>query len=246
MMLVYESKNLQLQFLKEQLGIFQTDSLRIAQQIYIWYDLEIYKNIDGRCYSDIYEFSKKELDIARKTVNAYLDVVHVYFDMNVNTENQNKTVVCDIEFTLKDKKFEYFNFSQLRACLRLNSNELDALDIKFDSPVYEIEKKKKEYFKSINNEIDEAQDLEDKKETEKEDITFDSLNDIKRNIDIFKDNFIPETSEIEILFKQDETLLKGKKKKYNYNTSLKILRTMLENNSEEQYFYAVVKIKKPL
>ena len=246
MMLVYENKNLQLQFLKEQLGIYQTDSLRIAQQIYIWYDLEIYKNIDGRCYSDIYEFSKKELDIARKTVNAYLDVVHVYFDMNVNTVNQNKTVVCDVEFTLKDKKFEYFNFSQLRACLRLNVNELDALDIKFDSPVWEIEKKKKEYFKSINNEIDEAQDMNAKKETEKENITFDSLNDIKSNIDIIKSNFIPDNSEFEILFRNEKSLFKGKKKEYNNVTALKIMRQMLENNSEKEFYYAVVKIKKPL
>ena len=150
MMLVYENKNLQLQFLKEQLGIFQTDSLRIAQQIYIWYDLEIFKNIDGRCYSDIYEFSKKELDIARNTVNSYLDVVHVYFDMNVNTVKQNNTVVCDIEFTLKDKKYSFFFFSISYTVLsNLISSASNSLTFSLRHAL-SCEKLKYSYFLSFN------------------------------------------------------------------------------------------------
>lgn len=248
-MRVYENRSIQLQYLKESLNIFEKNSLNLAKQIYIWYDLELFKNIDGRIYADIYEFAKKELDIERKTVNAYIDVVHVYFDMKVDIVEEQliEKAISDIDFVLKDDTYDYFSFSQLRACMKLNADEVKKLEIDFATPVCEIERKKKEYFKEINKNVVSEKETE-KNETKDimESEAFTSLNDIKKNIDIIKSNFIPDNSEFEILFRNEKTLFKGKKKEYNNVTALKIMRQMLENNSENEFYYAVVKIKKPL
>ena len=107
----------------------------------------------------------------------------------------------------------------------------------------EIKGARENNLKNIDIKIPEA---EDKKEIEEHPKIYDSLNDIKRDINIFQENYIPDTSEYEIVFRRDECLIKSRKKLFNFNLALKHFRTLLENNSEENYYYAVIKIKKPL
>ena len=88
---------------------------------------------------------------------------------------------------------------------------------------------------------------EDQEIHQNNDSLFNSIVDNKRDINIFKDNYIPDNSEYEIVFRNnDQSMIKSRKKQFNFNIALKHLRTLLENNSEENYYYAVVKIKKPL
>lgn len=243
-MVAYKDIIKQYSLLCHEVDALNISKLKLAQHIYYWYSEELFNKEPALKSSDIYDFSKNKLDLSRKTINSYLDVVHVYFDMKIiNEECKN---VFRVEFTLKDDYFETFNYSQLKACLKLNVNELISLDIDSSSSVHEIEKKKKEYFKQINKAVSEITDTEDTQDIKKQDNTFVSLNDNVRNIDIFKNNYIPENSEFEVLFRQDKTLFKGKKKEYNNITALKIMRQMLETNSENEFYYAVVKIKKPL
>lgn len=243
-MVAYTDIIKQYSILCHQVDALNKNKLNLAQHIYYWYSEELFNKEPALKSSDIYDFSKKKLDLSRKTINSYLDVVHVYFDMKINMDEGKN--VFQVEFTLKDDYFNSFNYSQLKACLKLNVNELISLDIDSSNSVHEIEKKKKEYLKQINKAVSEITDQEDTQEIQKQDNTFVSLNDNKRNIDIFKNNYIPENSEFEVLFRQDKTLFKGNKKEYNNVTALKIMRQMLETNSENEFYYAVVKIKKPL
>lgn len=243
-MVVYKDINKQFFLLKTQVKDHTKKTLLLAQHLYYWYVKELFKKDIGLKYNDIYDFSKKCLDLDRKTINTYLDVVHVYFDMVMDDDDENQIITAN--YNLKDDYFQGFNYSQLKACLKLNLNELVLLGIDSSTSVHEIEKRKKEYLKRINNEISKTSYLEDEEKDEKEDGEFVSLHDNKKNIDILKNEFIPDNSEFEVVFRNEKTLFKGTKKKYNLVTSLKILRQMLENNSEEEFYYAVVKIKKPL
>ena len=243
-MVVYKDINKQFFLLKEQVEGNTKKTLCLAQHLYYWYDQELFKKEIGLKYNDIYDFAKKCLDLDRKTINTYLDVVHVYFDMVLDEDGEHQIITAN--FNIKDDYFKGFNYSQLKACLKLNLNELVLLGIDNTTSVHEIEKRKKEYLKRINNEVSKAQDFEDEEKDEEEDNEFVSLHDNKKNIDILKNEFIPDSSEFEVVFRNEKTLFKGTKKKYNFVTSLKILRQMLENNSEDEFYYAVVKIKKPL
>lgn len=203
-------------------------------------DYIIETNLIKDTYADIYDYANKELKLHRKTINAYLDVVNRYCEKKIKDSFEKSVYGVRVPYC-------YFNFSQLKACLGLTDNEIKDLGIDENISVHEIEKIKRNY-KRVSN--DKTPDMEI--ETENQEITpediplFDSIIDTKRNINIFKENYIPDNSEYEIVFRSDGSMVKGRKKQENFNNTLKVLRTLLENNSEENYYYAVVKIKKPL
>ena len=202
--------------------------------------------IGKRKYQDIFDYCKTEFDMSRKTVNSYLDVVNVYFDLKVN-ENE---LYYEIDYSLKNEYFKNFTFSALKACIGLSSDTCSELGIRCYTPVHQIEKIKREYKKKINDvdnsEVSKTEDQKEEVQSNEDDKTFDSLSDSKKGINIFENDFIPENSEFEMIFRKDNTLIRGRKRKSNFNLALKMLRTYLENNPEDDFYYGVVKIKKPL
>ena len=204
-------------------------------------DYIIETNLIKDSYADIYDYANKELKLHRKTINFYLDVVNRYCEKKIKDSYEKSVYGIKVPYC-------YFNFSQLKACLGLTDNEIKDLGIDENTSVHEIEKIKRNY-KRVSN--DKTPDLEietgDQEILPQIDSLFDSVIDNKRNINIFKDNYIPDNSEYEIVFRNnDQSMIKSRKKQFNFNIALKHLRTLLENNSEENYYYAVVKIKKPL
>lgn len=223
----------------------QWDSvLETAQKIYYMYDNDLFRKVEQKNYNDIYEFCKCEFDLNRKTVNKYLDVVHIYFTYRKSNEYTDYDTYV---FDLKHAYFEGMNFSQLYACIGLSVIECGDLLITDNTSVHEIEKRKKAY-KKLKDDIvvSETKDQEEKIPDNEKVKTFDSLSDTKKGINIFEKDFIPEDSEYEFIFRNEDTLIRGRKRKANVNTAIKMLRTIVENNSEEEFYYAVVKIKKPL
>lgn len=223
-------------------------TLRLACNLYLFESGNI-EDSWKKDYSDIYDFAKRELDISRKRVNELIDVIYIYYDCILKEVRKEFNEEINVfEFVVKNEYFSLFNFSLLRACKGMSVEELKKLDIDFTTSVHEARKKIIGYKSSINkNEVACKEDqMEDQAENKKNNPLYNSYHDLKNDIDIFKNNYIPDNSEYEFIFREDETLIKGSKKKYNYNTALKILRSVLENNPENDYYYGIVKIKKPL
>lgn len=204
-------------------------------------DFILETNLLKDSYQDIYDYSSKELKLKRTTINSYLDVVNRYCEKKIAETFEKSKYKIKIPY-------DYFNFSQLKACLGLTDKEIIDLGIDETISVHDIEKIKRNYKRGIYDPLPFTEDQEENQEISEEDPeTFNSINDIKRNINIFEENYIPDNSEYEIILRKDKkSLIRTRKKEFDFNTCMKHLKILFENNSEENFYYAVVKIKKPL
>lgn len=208
-------------------------------------------------YDDIYDYAAKIFDLKKRTVYFYIACVEKCFtwldDNEIETNLNAINSLLDIYLT--KPIYSGFTISQMKACLSLNTQEMRLLDISCIDTVKEIEDKIKAYKKNFNrqtvDDVLEQHDNEDSKKDQKEDISeiekVYSFSDKEDNKSCISNNFIPNNSDYEYIFRLDnKTLIKNKKTMKNLATALKMLRVQIENNSENIFYYAVVKIPKSL
>lgn len=210
-------------------------------------------NLSSPFYADIYDYAAKTFDLKKRTVYFYLACVEKCFTWL--TDDEIETNLNEIETFLDiynaKQIYEGFSISQMKACISLNPQEMEALDITCVDTVKEIENKikiyKTQFGKQTIDDVKEKSDItvpsediqDDNEETEK----VYSFSDKENNKSCITDNFIPNGSDYEYIFRLDnKTLIKNKKTMKNVATALKMLRLQIENNSEDLFYYAVVKI----
>lgn len=208
-------------------------------------------------YSDIYDYASKTFDLKKRTVYFYLACAEKCFTWLCDDEietNLNE-ISCIYDIYVRKPIFAGFNISQMKACLSLNPQEMMLLDIHSYDSVKVIEDKIKTYKKNFSKQtVDDIKETpvqkdptEDQNETDTETEKVYSFSDKEVNENCLSNNFIPASSDYEYIFRLDnKTLVKNKKTMKNLATALKMLRVQIENNSEDLYYYAVVKIPKCL
>lgn len=211
-------------------------SLDIAKHIHYVYSIDLFKPD----YKDIYDFGNS-LDLSRKTINFYLNVVERFCDYDIKIFDYN---IYKAEYYKLHNNVKGFSFSQLKALLGLSDDEIVLLEIDHNNTCKEIEKKKKELKAKINSLPFSDCSGVPPDQSEKNDKIFTSLNDTVKQINPFELGYIPENSEYECIFDGNNSMLKGYKTKRNTNTALKHIRTLIENNLDDSFCYAVVKIKR--
>lgn len=209
-------------------------SLGIAKHIHYVYSIDLYKPE----FKDIYDFGKY-LDISRKTINSYLNVVERFCDYDIKSFDE---CIYKAEYYKLHNNVKNFSFSQLKAILGLSDNEIEQLEITNTLTCKEIEKRKKELKTLINSLPFSDCSGVPPDQSENNNQCFNSLNDTIKNINPFELGYIPENSEYECIFDGKNSMVKGFKAKRNINTAWKHIHQKIENNSDENICYAVVKI----
>lgn len=171
-------------------------------------------------YKDIYELCDKEFGYKKKTVNTFLNVIYFFFEYN------EKGYPNGVLYFAKEG-FKDFNYSQLKSMLNLDSDTIfNVLNITSELSVREIEKRRSQYLKNVFKTENALSGCSD------------GTADQPSNAQRFLDN------DIVMSFSNGLCDCTYNDKKYNVNTSLKILRTLIEENTQDQYTYVVVRVPK--
>lgn len=184
-------------------------------------------------YRDIYDLCKNEFGYSKKSVNNFLNVIYFFFTFNEKRKPEN------ILYFVKEG-FKDFNYSQLKTLINLDEETIfNVLKITPELSVREIENRRSKFFKDT---FDIGKNVNQSSECSEE--TSDHVDDITKS-----KRFL-ETDIVIRLSNDDRNNLKScgqcvyENKNYNLVTSLKILKTLIEENTEEHYTYAVVRIPK--
>lgn len=224
----------QIESILTELNTISHFSLCIAKRIHYVYTIDLYKSR----FQDIYDFGNY-LDLSRKTVNSYLNVIERFFDYDIKDFDSSiyKTEYYKIHNNVKN-----FSFSQLKSILGLSDNEIEQLEITNNLTCKEIEKRKKDLKTHINSLPFSDCSGVPPDQSENKEKTFNSLNDTLKKINPFELGYIPDNSEYVCIFDGKNSMVKGYKAKRNINTAWKHVHQEIENNTDDNICYAVVKI----